>query len=69
MSTGVFRGLHKYMKIVGDRLPRLTDELQNQEDINAFVMGEHAGLTLGPGSVNLMGARAGAARVAAAINI
>ena len=35
-----------------------------KDDINAFILGQHAGLTLGPGSVNLMGARAGAARVA-----
>ena len=69
MSTGVFRGLHKYMKIVCNRLPRLTNELRIREDVNAFIMGEHAGLTLGPGSVNLMGARAGAARVAAAIKM
>ena len=54
MSTGVFRGLYKYMKIVCNRLPRLTNELRIREDINAFVMGEHAYLTCGPGSVNLM---------------
>ena len=48
-------------------MPRLTEDLRIREDINAFILGQHAGLTLGPGAVNLMGGRAGAARVAQAI--
>ena len=55
------------MNIVRNRLPKLTDDLRIAEDINAFILGQHAGLTLGPGSVNLMGGRAGAARVAEAL--
>eukprot|EP00945_MAST-04E_sp_MAST-4E-sp1_P004650 g4650.t1 len=62
-----FKGLEGYFNIVGDRLPKLTNDLRLHADLNAFVLGEHAGLTLGPGSVNLMGARGGAARVAEAL--
>jgi len=68
MKNGVFQSLSKYMEIVRDRLPILTDDLRIREDINAYVLGQQAGLSLGPGSVNLMGGRAGAARVAAALN-
>lgn len=63
----IFQGLLPYMTLVDERMPVLTDCLQVNEKINAFVMGEHAGLALGPGSVNLMGGRAGAARIAEAL--
>jgi len=62
-----FSGLENYFDIVGDRLPKLTEDLRLNKNLNAFVLGQHAGLTLGPGSVNLMGARGGAARVAQAL--
>jgi hypothetical protein len=64
MTTGVFKSLSKYIEVIDGRLPKLTNELRIKDDINAFILGQHAGLTLGPGSVNLMGARAGAARIA-----
>ena len=67
MTQGVFQSLSRHMNIVRNRLPKLTDDLRIAEDINAFILGQHAGLTLGPGSVNLMGGRAGAARVAEAL--
>jgi hypothetical protein len=67
MKQGIFKSLSQHMNIVKDRLPRLTEDLRIREDINAFILGQHAGLTLGPGAVNLMGGRAGAARVAQAI--
>ena len=67
MTKGVFKSLSKHMEIICNRLPKLTDELRINNGINAFILGEHAGLTLGPGSVNLMGARAGASRVAEAL--
>jgi hypothetical protein len=45
-------------------LPILTEELRITAGADFFVMGEYAALSLGPGAVNLMGARAGAARIA-----
>ena len=44
-------------------LPHLTEDLQWNEHLPLFVMGEMAALHLGPGAVNLMGGRAGASRV------
>ena len=69
MKKGIFKNLSKYMEIIRNRLPNLTEDLRIRQDINAFILGQPAGLTLGPGSVNLMGGRAGAARVAKAINL
>ncbi|EDQ90562.1 uncharacterized protein MONBRDRAFT_36465 [Monosiga brevicollis MX1] len=45
-------------------LPKLTARLQWRADVPVYVMGESAALQLGPGAVNLMGGRAGAARLA-----
>ncbi len=45
-------------------LPILTEDLRISAGVDFFVMGEYAALSLGPGAVNLMGARAGAARIA-----
>ena len=64
MKAGVFKSLSKHIETVCGRLPKLTEDLRINKNINAFILGQHAGLTLGPGSVNLMGARAGASRVA-----
>ena len=50
-----------------DGLPALTKELRWSDDVNLFMMGDYAGLQLGPGAVNLMGARAGAARIVNAL--
>ena len=35
--------------------------------LDLFVMGQYAGVQLGPGALNLMGGRAGAARIARAL--
>jgi len=45
----------------------LDPDLRVARDHNVFVLGEAAALQLGPGAVNLMGGRAGAARVVRAI--
>ena len=66
-EKSIFKGLSEEMEIVGGKLPKLTNELRIKEGINAFVLGQLAGLILGPGSLNLMGGRAGAARVAEAL--
>lgn len=50
-----------------DGLPALTDDLAWSEDLPLFVTGKFAGLRLGPGAANLEGARAGAERVALAL--
>mmetsp|Transcript_35526 Transcript_35526/g.64682 ORF Transcript_35526/g.64682 Transcript_35526/m.64682 type:complete len:381 (+) Transcript_35526:200-1342(+) len=46
---------------------KLTPDLRVAGGQNVFVLGDAAALQLGPGAVNLMGARAGAARVARAV--
>ena len=43
---------------------RLTPGLRWKEGMDFFVLGAYAAYQLGPGSLNLMGAQAGAARVA-----
>lgn len=48
-------------------LPAVTDDLQWRPDTPVFLMGEWSALQLGPGANNLMGARAGAARIAHAL--
>lgn len=48
-------------------LPALTDDLAWSENVPLFVTGKFAGLRLGPGAANLEGARAGAERIALAI--
>ncbi|KAK3627151.1 hypothetical protein LTR56_019365 [Elasticomyces elasticus] len=48
-------------------LPALTDDLSWREDIPLFVCGKMASLRLGPDAGNLGGARAGAERIAVAI--
>ena len=48
-------------------LPGLTPELRWAEGAQLYVMGAYATLQLGPDALNLAGARAGAARVAAAL--
>ena len=50
-----------------DDLPPLTETLQWRDDVPVHVMGGASALQLGPGALNLMGARAGAERVAAAV--
>ncbi|KAH9873718.1 hypothetical protein IAQ61_004344 [Plenodomus lingam] len=44
--------------------PCLTDDLMWSEDVPLFVTGRFAGLRLGPGAPNLVGARIGAERIA-----
>lgn len=48
-------------------LPALTDDLQWTKDVPLFVTGKFASLRLGPGAGNLEGARAGAERIALAL--
>ena len=48
-------------------LPALTDDLMWKDDVPLFVTGKMAALRLGPGAGNLEGARAGAERVALAV--
>jgi hypothetical protein len=50
-----------------DNLPPLDDTLQWRDDVPVHIMGGAAALQLGPGALNLMGARAGAERVAVAV--
>jgi hypothetical protein len=45
-------------------LPCLTDDLMWNDDVPLFVTGRLAGLRLGPGAPNLVGARIGAERIA-----
>ncbi|KAF2855494.1 FAD/NAD(P)-binding domain-containing protein [Plenodomus tracheiphilus IPT5] len=45
-------------------LPCLTDDLMWSDDVPLFVTGRFAGLRLGPGAPNLVGARIGAERIA-----
>ena len=64
----LFRGLEETSPAgYVDGLPVLTDELRWAPNLSAFVMGAYAGIQLGPGANNLMGARAGAHRIAAAL--
>lgn len=49
-------------------LPCLTDDLMWRDDVPLFVTGRLAGLRLGPGAPNLVGARVGAERIAWNIN-
>ena len=49
-------------------LPCLTDDLMWRHDVPLFVTGRLAGLRLGPGAPNLVGARVGAERIAWNIN-
>lgn len=50
-----------------DGLPTLTDDLAWRDDVPLFCAGKFAGLRLGPGAANLEGARAGAERIALAV--
>lgn len=50
-----------------DGMPALTDDLAWSDGIPLFLTGKFAGLRLGPGAANLEGARAGAERIALAI--
>lgn len=50
-----------------DGLPALTDDLAWRDDVPLFLAGKFAGLRLGPGAANLEGARAGAERIALAV--
>jgi len=45
-------------------LPCLTDDLMWSDDVPLFMTGRFAGLRLGPGAPNLVGARIGAERIA-----
>ena len=54
-------------ELLGAGRPAVTPDLRLVSGLNLFVTGEFAGLELGPGAVNLMGARAGAARIARAL--
>lgn len=45
-------------------LPCLTEDLMWRDDVPLFVTGRLAGLRLGPGAPNLVGARIGAERIA-----
>lgn len=51
------------MELIDSSFPVLTSDLRLAPDIDVHLLGEYAALQLGPGAVNLMGARAGAARV------
>ncbi len=53
--------------LLNNRLPVLDEECRLVPGLDLFVMGQYAGIQLGPGAVNLMGGRAGAARVARAL--
>ena len=53
--------------LLEDRLPVLDGDCRLVPGLDLFVMGEYAAVQLGPGAVNLMGGRAGAARVARAV--
>lgn len=50
-----------------DGLPKLTDDLAWRDDVPLFCAGKFGGLRLGPGAANLEGARAGAERIALAV--
>lgn len=54
-------------RLLEDCIPVVTPDCRLVPGLNLFVMGRYAGLELGPGAVNLMGARAGAARIARAL--
>lgn len=54
---------HHPIECVGG-LPCLTDDLMWHDDIPLFITGRFAGLKLGPGAPNLVGARIGAERIA-----
>lgn len=58
---------HSEMDFTTTNQANLTPELRVAPGQNIYVLGDSAALQLGPGAVNLMGARAGAARVARAI--
>lgn len=45
-------------------LPCLSEDMMWKEDIPLFITGRLAGLRLGPGAPNLVGARVGAERIA-----
>ncbi|KAK4891231.1 hypothetical protein LTR27_010168 [Elasticomyces elasticus] len=76
-ATGMQKGLEtchflndfqgKFPIHVEHGLPALTDDLSWREDIPLFVCGKMASLRLGPDAGNLGGARAGAERIAVAI--
>lgn len=51
-----------------DGIPALGQHLQWRPDVPVHIMGAAAGLQLGPGAVNLIGARAGAERLAAVLD-
>lgn len=59
------KNVHRYhpIKHIGG-LPCLTDDLMWSDDLPLFVTGRFAGLRLGPGAPNLVGARVGAERIA-----
>lgn len=54
-------------RILEDAVPVVTEACRLVEGLDLFLMGKYAGLQLGPGAVNLMGARAGAARICHAL--
>jgi hypothetical protein len=51
------------IKTIGG-LPCLNDDLMWNDDVPLFITGRFAGLRLGPGAPNLVGARVGAERIA-----
>ena len=51
----------------GGRTPVLDADLRLVPGLDLFVEGQYAGVQLGPGALNLMGGRAGAARIARAL--
>jgi hypothetical protein len=55
---------HQYPIDCVGGLPCLSDDLMWTEDVPLFVTGRLAGLRLGPGAPNLVGARVGAERIA-----
>lgn len=50
-----------------DRFPLVTEDLRLNVEENVFLLGVYASYQLGPGALNLMGARAGAARISKAL--
>ncbi|THU81382.1 hypothetical protein K435DRAFT_735478 [Dendrothele bispora CBS 962.96] len=62
------QNLHKSHPIETlEGFPVLTEDLQWRKDVPLFVMGGYAGLQLGPGGLNLIGAKDGSERIANAL--
>lgn len=64
-SIPFLRNMHRQhpIEVIGG-LPCLNDDLMWSDDVPLFITGRLAGLRLGPGAPNLVGARIGAERIA-----